>query len=105
MDTRKSISTNGDFTSDPIQRYWKIHYNKWEKEITLKKTKTMIYVVSTLFEGKTDVEILYEDWRPGDIKVFDINNSRIKNLGLQFETTFEEGLEKTIQWLNTELEK
>ena len=55
--------------------------------------------------NREDLEILYEDWRPGDIKVFDINNSRIKNLGLQFRTTFDDGLEETIQWLASELNK
>jgi len=50
---------------------------------------------------RKDLDILYEDWRPGDIKIFDIDNTQIKNMGLQFETTFDEGLSKTINWLKT----
>lgn len=44
-------------------------------------------------------EIRYDDWMPGDIKVFDIDNSKIQDqLGISFMTDFRKGLIKTIEW-------
>lgn len=44
-------------------------------------------------------KITYEDWTPGDIKVFDIDNKKIrKMLGLEFVTDFQEGLVPTTEW-------
>lgn len=44
-------------------------------------------------------EIHYDDWMPGDIKVFDVDNSRIcKDLGIEFVKDFLSGLEKTVNW-------
>ncbi len=48
--------------------------------------------------GKTSLPVEFADWRSGDIKVFDINNSKIKELGLSFETDFRAGLQATIDW-------
>ena len=49
--------------------------------------------------GIENPEIHYADWTPGDIKVFDIDNSKIRNeLGLEFMKDFKWGLEKTIKW-------
>lgn len=46
-----------------------------------------------------NVEIKYDDWLVGDIKVFDIDNSKIKEkLGIEFITDFKKGLDKTIAW-------
>lgn len=46
-----------------------------------------------------DLQINYEDWLVGDIKVFDIDNSKIKrDLGLNFLTDFRKGLEMTVDW-------
>jgi UDP-glucose 4-epimerase len=47
---------------------------------------------------REDLEIQFKEWRPGDIKVFDINNTKIKSLGMEFETDFQEGLRRTIDW-------
>jgi UDP-glucose 4-epimerase len=45
------------------------------------------------------VPIIYEDWMPGDIKVFDIDNTKIQHkLGIEFITDFRKGLELTIDW-------
>jgi len=47
-------------------------------------------------------KINYEDWTPGDIKVFDINNSKIKrDLGIEFVTDFKAGLIDTVNWGKT----
>jgi UDP-glucose 4-epimerase len=49
--------------------------------------------------GISDQEIIYEDWTPGDIKVFDVDNSLIREtLGLDFLTDFKQGLAQTIAW-------
>lgn len=53
-------------------------------------------VLKTL--DKSDVPILYEDWKAGDIKIFDVDNAKVKNLGYKFETPFESGLEATLDW-------
>ena len=44
---------------------------------------------------------IYLDWTPGDIKKFEINNSSIINdLGINFITNFEKGLQETVNWGN-----
>jgi len=49
-----------------------------------------------------DVKINYNDWAPGDIKIFDIDNRKIRAaLEIEFLTNFKEGLEKTIEWAKT----
>ncbi|MBX3395777.1 MAG: SDR family NAD(P)-dependent oxidoreductase [Phycisphaerae bacterium] len=49
--------------------------------------------------GIRDQKIEYKDWMPGDIKVFEIDNTRIRrDLGLQFVTDFRAGLRRTIGW-------
>ena len=45
---------------------------------------------------KTDVDIKYGDWLVGDIKEFEVDNSKIRNLGLYFSTDFREKLTETI---------
>ena len=49
--------------------------------------------------GVENQQIIYEDWMPGDIKVFDVDNSKIREiLGIQYITDFKIGLIKTIEW-------
>jgi len=46
-----------------------------------------------------NLEIKYDNWMPGDIKIFDIDNSKIKDkLGIYFITDFSKGLELTVDW-------
>lgn len=46
-----------------------------------------------------DLEINYGDWLVGDIKVFDIDNSKIREaLEIEFVRDFEEGLKLTVDW-------
>jgi len=52
--------------------------------------------------NKTDLVIQYKDWMIGDIKVFDVSNMKLKKLGFQFETNFDEGLQKTVEWFINE---
>lgn len=49
--------------------------------------------------GIKNQKIEYKDWMPGDIKVFEIDNSKIKrDLGIEFVTDFRAGLRRTIEW-------
>jgi UDP-glucose 4-epimerase len=51
-----------------------------------------------------DLSILHEDWTPGDIKVFDVDNQKLKSLGFEFSTPFDEGLATTLNWLQNYFE-
>ena len=43
-------------------------------------------------------EVRYADWTKGDIKIFNIDNSKIVNkLGMKFLTDFRKGLNFTIE--------
>jgi len=46
---------------------------------------------------REDLVIKYEGWKPGDIKYFDIDNSKIKGIGMTFDWSFEKGLDRTIE--------
>lgn len=48
--------------------------------------------------GRQDLEIEFSDWRPGDIRDFDVDNSKLARLGATFPTSFEDGLRATIDW-------
>ena len=48
--------------------------------------------------GNPGLEIKYSDWTPGDIKVFDVDNSKIRELGFEFKTYFKAGMEETLRW-------
>ena len=45
---------------------------------------------------RTDLSPVYSDWTIGDIKKFDISNEKIRSLGFEFLTSFDEGLDNTI---------
>jgi nucleoside-diphosphate-sugar epimerase len=47
---------------------------------------------------KNSIETIYEDWMPGDIKVFDIDISKLKKIGFTFKTDFDQGLHETVIW-------
>lgn len=46
--------------------------------------------------GKEHLESIYEDWQPGDIRVFDVGNLKLRKMGFHFRTLFLDGLRKTI---------
>ena len=46
--------------------------------------------------GKSSADIKYGDWLIGDIKEFEVDNSKIRSLGLGFSTNFKEKLLETI---------
>jgi len=48
--------------------------------------------------GKTEIEIQYQGWKLGDIKVFDVSHARLEALDMTWDTSFEEGLRQTLEW-------
>lgn len=56
--------------------------------------------------GVKDPVVNYADWMVGDIKVFNIDNTKIKrDLGMEFLTDFRKGLEMTVEWARDYFEK
>jgi nucleoside-diphosphate-sugar epimerase len=51
--------------------------------------------------GRPDLPLRYDDWTPGDIKVFDVDNRKLRGLGYRFEVPFDRGLEETVGWLKS----
>jgi nucleoside-diphosphate-sugar epimerase len=49
------------------------------------------------FYGRQDLEIIFEDWKPGDIVKFDVSNAKIRNTGFNFNYGFDEGLRLTLE--------
>ena len=63
--------------------------------ITIKELAEMVADIL----GVKNLEIHYSDWMVGDIKVFNIDNTKIKkDLGIEFLTDFRKGLEMTVEW-------
>lgn len=50
-----------------------------------------------------DVECIYDDWTIGDIKYFELDNSKVKSLGIDKFTDFDEGMANTINWMKNRL--
>ncbi len=48
--------------------------------------------------NKTEHEIIYKDWKIGDIKFFDVSNTKLKNIGFKWNMDFDKGLEETLLW-------
>lgn len=53
--------------------------------------------------GRSDLDVVYGDWAPGDIKKFIVDNSKLKSLGFEFKISFEDGLKRTLNWLEKQL--
>lgn len=48
---------------------------------------------------RVEPNVQYKPWASGDIKVFSIDNNKLCRLGFKFETAFDNGLRKTVQWM------
>ena len=48
--------------------------------------------------GKEHLDIEYRDWKIGDIKHFDVSNDKLRRLGFQWDTDFDDGLKTTLEW-------
>ena len=46
---------------------------------------------------KEHLQPVYEDWQPGDIRIFDVDNSKLRSTGYEFQTLFEDGLRQTVE--------
>jgi UDP-glucose 4-epimerase len=63
--------------------------------------KVTIYELAQMIGEVLDIQpqIQFADWTPGDIKIFDVDNSKIRTaLGIEFVTDFKMGLEETLTW-------
>jgi UDP-glucose 4-epimerase len=47
--------------------------------------------------NKPDLEVIYTDWKKGDIKFFNVSNNKITKLGIQFERNFAYILDDVIE--------
>lgn len=45
---------------------------------------------------KKHLPIVYEDWKMGDVKYFDVDNTLLRNTGFDFKYEFEQGLKITL---------
>ncbi len=60
--------------------------------------KELVDLIASIL-GIKEQEIKYSDWVPGDIKMFDIDNSKIRQeLEIDFTVDFRQGLELTVDW-------
>jgi UDP-glucose 4-epimerase len=48
--------------------------------------------------GATDVPIRYDAWTTGDIKFFQVDNTKLRSRGFEFRTPFATGLRETVDW-------
>jgi len=57
-----------------------------------------IQELADFVKNKTNLsaEHVYDDWLVGDIRMFNIDNTKIKNLGFDFSTSFESGLDSLL---------
>ncbi len=69
--------------------------------VTIKELADKILTMSK----KPNLKIKYQDWLLGDIKIFDVDNSKLKKLGFEFKTDFDKGLRFTFDWLKKYLKK
>jgi len=63
--------------------------------------KVTIYELATKilkYYKKEHLEIQFRDWKLGDIKKFDVDNSKLRQLGFKWNTDFDEGLAETLEW-------
>ena len=62
-------------------------------KVNILQLAKMIYKLT----GKEE-DIQFEPTRLGDIRNFNITNEKLKDLGVEFQNDFEEGLRETIEW-------
>ncbi|MGA2667129.1 MAG: NAD-dependent epimerase/dehydratase family protein [Patescibacteria group bacterium] len=66
--------------------------------------KQLLDEINNHFRDKTkQFKIIYDDWVPGDIKEFNIDNRKIKKLGLTFVTNMSPGLSEVYESMKTSL--
>jgi nucleoside-diphosphate-sugar epimerase len=71
-------------------------------KVTIRELANMVAEILNI----RDPQINYGDWTPGDIRVFEINNTKIRTqFGLNFLTDFHAGLEQTVVWAKNYFQK
>lgn len=48
--------------------------------------------------GRESLGIQHREWTPGDIKIFDVDHSKLDQLGMDMWTSFDFGLKETLEW-------
>jgi len=109
---KRPITIYGDGTQERSFTYVQDVVNANMKVIELNMTAGQVYncasginvtinqLVEELFKiFNKEVPKEYKDWMIGDIKKFDIDNSKLRSLGFEFKTEFIDGLKKTIEWM------
>lgn len=67
--------------------------------------KQLLNDINKLFRKNNNFKIIYKDWLTGDIKEFNIDNSKIKKMGLTFVTEMKPGLIATYEGMEANFEK
>jgi len=57
------------------------------------------------FDKKNVLKPVYKGWQEGDIKYFNVDNKKIKELGMVFDCDFEKNIEVTINWMKKNLSR
>jgi len=65
--------------------------------------KELLSSVINLFGENRKIKIKYGPWVQGDIKVFDVDNRKIKKIGIKFTTDFKPGLVATYESMKKSL--
>lgn len=64
-------------------------------KVTIKELYDMVCNIM----GEPEYPLIYDDWLPGDIKTFDIDNRKIcKELDIKYMKDIRKGLKQTIKW-------
>jgi UDP-glucose 4-epimerase len=91
------------YVSDVVNANIFVSLNKDTKgeiyNVSSGKSTTLEFMIEYLQKiiGKK-VDINYKDWVLGDIKIFNISNKKISDLGFNFKYSLEEGLKTTIDY-------
>lgn len=67
--------------------------------------KELANKINKLFRENKNYKIVYGDWVIGDIKEFNIDNSKIKSLGMDFVTDIEPGITATYESMKVNIKK
>lgn len=47
--------------------------------------------------NRNDLNIIYQDWKPGDVLKFDVSNEKLLNTGFKFNVGYQQGLALTLE--------
>lgn len=61
--------------------------------------KDLANLICKLYQKEIKVD--FQDWAIGDIKIFDVDNTKIREISMDKWTAFEDGLSNTVNWYRT----